>query len=621
MSAVSPVRSTPLVRWLGTFERVFVGVTECCAGALVAVVAVMLLTSVFSRYVLHRPLMWADAIASLLFIWMAMLGAAVAMQRNEHMRMTALISGAKPARHQFWEALALAASGFYLVLTLPSSFNFAAGEAALTDPALDISNVWKAAAIPVGFTLMIVAIVARLARIGNGRAVMSAIATVCAVAVALYAIEPLLQHLGNYNLLVFFVGIVALAVFAGVPIAFAFCLATLGYLGLTTPVPLLVMSSRMEQGMAHLVLLAVPMFVILGLLMEMTGMARALVAFLANLIGHVPGGLSYVLIGAMYLVSGISGSKVADMAALAPVLYPEMRKRGVSPGEFAALLCATGAQTETVPPSLVLIVLGSVAGVSIGALFIGGLLPALIVGIVLCAVVWHRSRGESGQAVPTRKLLMQSFVVALPALALPFLIRSAVVEGVATATEVSTVGIAYTALVGLFVYRQFDLRRLWQILISTASLAGAILLIIGAATAMAWCLTQSGFSQSLADLFQSLPGGKFSFIAASIVLFIVLGSLLEGVPAIVLFAPLLFPIASNVGVHEVHYAMIAILAMGIGLFAPPFGVGYYTACAISQIDPTEGIKPIRGYIAALIVGLVIVAAVPWISTGFLPPKI
>jgi tripartite ATP-independent transporter DctM subunit len=623
MTATVAARPSPLVRGLGVTERAFIAATEWCAGILVATVAVMLLTGVFSRYVLDKPLVWADAIASLLFMWMAMLGAVVAMQRNEHMRMTVFVAGAKSARHDFWEALALAAAGLYLALTLPSSLSYAAGEAALTDPALDISNVWKAAAVPTGFALMIIAIVGRLGRIGNWSAVALAVTTVGAIAVGLYAMQPVLEDLGNYNLLIFFVGIVALAVFAGVPIAFAFCLATVGYLGLTSPVPLVVISSRMEQGMTHLVLLAVPMFVILGLLMEMTGMARALVAFLANLIGHVPGGLSYVLIGAMYLVSGISGSKAADMAALAPVLYPEMRKRGVDSGEFAALLCATGAQTETVPPSLVLIVLGSVAGISIGALFVGGLLPALIVGMVLCVVVWHRNRGNSGRVVvkPTRKHLVNSFVVALPALALPFLIRAAVVEGVATATEVSTIGIAYTALVGLLVYRQFDLRRLWQILISTASLSGAILLIIGAATAMAWCLTQSGFSQSLADLFQSLPGGKLTFIAASIPLFIVLGSLLEGVPAIVLFAPLLFPIASDIGVHEVHYAMIAILAMGIGLFAPPFGVGYYTACAISQIDPAAGIRPIRGYIAALVVGLLIVAAIPWISIGFLPPKI
>jgi TRAP-type C4-dicarboxylate transport system permease large subunit len=200
---------------------------------------------------------------------------------------------------------------------------------------------------------------------------------------------------------------------------------------------------------------------------------------------------------------------------------------------------------------------------------------------------------------------------------LPFLIRAAVIEGVATATEVSTIGIVYAILAGLLIYRRFPWRRLGPMLVETAALSGAILLIIGAATGMAWALTQSGFSALLASAMQGLPGGAAAFLAVSIVAFIVLGSVLEGIPAIVLFGPLLFPIARQIGVHEVHYAMVVILAMGIGLFAPPFGVGYYAACAISRIHPDEGMRPILGYIIALMVGLILVAAVPWISIGFL----
>jgi len=154
-------------------------------------------------------------------------------------------------------------------------------------------------------------------------------------------------------------------------------------------------------------------------------------------------------------------------------------------------------------------------------------------------------------------------------------------------------------------------------LVSTASLSGSILFIIGAATGMAWALTQSGFSTALAEAMQALPGGAATFMAVSVVAFIILGSVLEGIPAIVLLGPLLFPIARQVGIHEVHYAMVVTLAMGIGLFAPPFGVGYYAACAISRIHPNEGMKPIVGYMVALFVGVVVVAAIPWISTGFL----
>jgi tripartite ATP-independent transporter DctM subunit len=348
-------------------------------------------------------------------------------------------------------------------------------------------------------------------------------------------------------------------------------------------------------------------------------MARAMVAFLASLLGHVRGGLHYVLIGAMYLVSGISGSKAADMAAVAPVLFPEMKARGAKPGDLVALLSATGAQTETIPPSLVLITIGSVTGVSISALFTGGLLPGVVLAITLGALVWWRYRDEDLSHVTraTGREIGRAFIISLPAIALPFVIRAAVVEGVATATEVSTIGIVYAVLAGLLIYRQFPVRRLMPMLIDTACLSGAILLIIGTATGMAWGLTQSGFSRALAAAMTGLPGGGATFIAVSIVAFIILGSVLEGIPAIVLFGPLLFPIARLVGVHEVHYAMVVILAMGIGLFAPPFGVGYYAACAIGRVDPSEGIRPILGYLLALLAGLIIVAIFPWISIGFL----
>jgi len=344
-----------------------------------------------------------------------------------------------------------------------------------------------------------------------------------------------------------------------------------------------------------------------------------MVAFLASLLGHVRGGLHYVLVGAMYLVSGISGSKAADMAAVAPVLFPEMKARGAKPGDLVALLAATGAQTETIPPSLVLITIGSVTGVSISALFTGGLLPGVVLAITLSALVWWRYRGEDLSHVRRARAgeVGRAFIVALPALALPFVIRAAVVEGVATATEVSTIGIVYGVVIGLLVYRRFDWQRLGPMLVETACLSGAILMIIGTATGMAWGLTQSGFSRALAAAMTGLPGGPAAFIAVSIVAFTILGSVLEGIPAIVLFGPLLFPIARAVGVHEVHYAMIIILAMGIGLFAPPFGVGYYAACAIGRVDPAEGIRPIWGYLLALLVGLIVVAMFPWISIGFL----
>jgi tripartite ATP-independent transporter DctM subunit len=246
-------------------------------------------------------------------------------------------------------------------------------------------------------------------------------------------------------------GIVA-TVFIGVPIAFAFGVMTVAYIAVATRAPMTIVISRMDEGMSHLILLSIPLFIFLGLLIEMTGMARAMVNFLASLLGHVRGGLSYVLLGAMILVSGISGAKAADMAAVGPVLFPEMKKRGAKGGELVSLLAASGAMAETIPPSLVLITIGSVTGVSIAALFTGGLLPGTGAGARarggrLCALARRRPVDGAPRHPPRdRRGAVDLGAGADP----PFIIRTAVVEGVATATEVSTIGVAYTVIVGLW---------------------------------------------------------------------------------------------------------------------------------------------------------------------------
>jgi tripartite ATP-independent transporter DctM subunit len=619
--ASSPVEmsATGLSKVAQIIENV-IRVAVSVASALLVVTEIIVLSiGVSARYLFRQPVIWSDELAGILFLWLAMFGAVLAFERSEHMRMTAIVGFLQPRVRAFFDVLAIVVPLAFLVLVLNPAYQFASDEAFVTTPALEISSGWRAAALPVGIGLMLVVALLRVVTAGNWRMAAAGVALVAVIGIGLYLLSPTLIPLGNLNLLIFFVILVAALVFAAVPIAFAFGLATFGYITLTTSTPDTIVIGRMDEGMSHLILLSVPLFVFLGLLIEMTGMARAMVGFLASLLGHVRGGLQYVLVGAMYLVSGISGAKAADMAAVAPVLFPEMRQRGAKPGDLVALLSATGAQTETIPPSLVLITIGSVTGVSIAALFTGGMLPAVVLAIMLCAVVWRRYRNEDLSHVrrATWPEIGRTFLIALPAIALPFVIRAAVVGGVATATEVSTIGIVYAMLAGLFIYRKFEWRRLYPMLVETAALSGAILLIIGAATAMAWALTQSGFSESLAKFMTGVPGGAPTFLAVTIVAFIILGSVLEGIPAIVLFGPLLFPIAKQVGVHEVHYAMVVILSMGIGLFAPPFGVGYYAACAISRIHPDEGIRPMLGYIIALLIGTIIIAAVPWISIGLL----
>ena len=619
MQAEPAAAQAPRARAFLAFDRVLTALTEWPAAALVLAETGILLAGVVARYVFNRPLTWSDELASILFLWLAMLGAAIALRRGEHMRLTTIVNGLPPRSRAFVETFTGCIVVLFVGALLQPAYEHFDDQWVVTTPALEWHDGVRVAAIGVGALLMLGIALLRLLERSAPKDLLIGVLLLAALAAAGWWARPVLMGLGNLNLPIFFIGLVGLCVALGTPIGFAFGIGTLAYLAFTTRTPLTIVVSRMDEGMSHLILLSVPLFVFLGALIAMTGLARAMVDFLAALIGHVRGGLQYVLLAAMYLVSGISGSKAADMAAVAPALFPEMRKRGAQGGDLVALLSASGAMSETIPPSLVLITIGAVTGVSIGALFTGGLLPALVGMAMLCAVVWWQTRHEdmSGVVKASGAQIRRALWVALPALALPFVIRTVVVEGVATATEVSTVGVAYTVLAGLFIYRQFDWRRLLPLLVETASLSGAILLIVGCATAMAWALTQSGFSNSLVSLMSAVPGGRFGFLLVSLLAFTILGSVLEGIPAIVLFGPLLFPVARALGVHEVHYAMVTIFAMGLGLFAPPFGIGFYAACAIGKVPPDQAIGRVWPHLGALFLALLLIAAVPWISVGFL----
>src|SRR6267378_2106810 len=266
-------------------DRTLAWTTEVPAAILVVVEIAVLFSGVVARYAFNQPLVWSDELASVLFLWLAMFGAVIALRRHEHMRLTALVKLARPRRRAFLETLsAIVVAIFVLQIILPA-YEYVESEWLITTPALAISDGLRVAAIGVGAALMLVIALARLAEFATRRDV-------------------------------------------------AFGVSTMAYLALATHAPLTIVVNRIDQGMSSLILLSVPLFVFLGVLIEMTGLARALVDAIAALLGHIRGGLAYVLLGAMYLVSGISGSKAADMAAVAPVLFPEMRRRGAVPGEL-----------------------------------------------------------------------------------------------------------------------------------------------------------------------------------------------------------------------------------------------------------------------------------------------
>ena len=592
---------------------------EILAAGLLVVMICMVLANVFFRYVLAKPLIWGDEVASISFIWMAMLGAALAVDRHEHMRLTVVLPLLPEKLARIVEVAGQVMVCILLLRLLPVAVEYAYEESYVTSPALGLPMSWRASAIPVGIGLMaFLSLIAVIRTKAWGTIAGTLIVTGIAVALMWY-LRPTMLSIGNWNLPIWLGLLVAVLLVIGVPIAFCFALGTLAYLTFASHSPIFVMMGRIDEGMSSLILLSVPVFVLLGCILDATGMGKAIVNFLASLLGHVKAGMSYVLLGSMFLVSGISGSKVSDMATVAPALFPEMRRRGHSPSEMTALLATGAAMADTVPPSIVLIVLGSVAGVSIAGLFTSGFAIAMVLLVMLAILARWKARKEdmSGVERATLPHIGKVALIAVPALVLPFMIRSLVAGGVATATEVSTIAVVYAFVIGVVLYGGIPARKLGTMLVETAAMSGAILLILGAASAMAWALTQSGFARDLMNIVNALPGGWITFMLASIIIFLVLGCFLEGLPAIVLLAPIMFPISRSLGIHDIHYAMVIVTAMNIGLMAPPIGIGFYIACKIANVPADQVMRKIWAYLAALLVGLLAIAAVPWFSTALL----
>lgn len=524
-----------------------------------------------------------------------------------------------PRLREFVETLALLAVAAFLAAMVYPAIDYAVEESYVTSAALNIPVSWRVSAIAVGIALMLLLTIRYTFKTGRLADIAASALIIGGLGLAFWLLGPTLKTLGYYNILIFLVCVVAACLVAGVPIAFCFGLGTLAFLAFSTNVPMIVMIGRMDEGMSSLILLSVPIFVLLGCILDATGMGKAIVDFLASLLGHVRAGMSYVLLGSLYLVSGISGSKVSDMATVAPALFPEMKRRGYKPKDLIALLSTGAAMADTVPPSIVLIVLGSVAGVSIAGLFNAGFVIAGVLLVALAGLARWKAAAEDMKGVRRAPLAVIGKValVAAPALVLPFIIRAAVGGGVATATEVSTIAVLYALVIGIVLYGGISLRKFYQMLVETAALSGAILVILGTALAMAWALTQTGFARDLAVFMANLPGGWLTFMAVTIVVFMILGCVLEGLPAIVLMAPLMFPIAKNLGINDVHYSMVVVTAMNIGLMAPPIGIGFYIACKIGNVSPDEAMGAIWPYLIALIVGLIVIALVPGLSTWVL----
>jgi tripartite ATP-independent transporter DctM subunit len=404
-----------------------------------------------------------------------------------------------------------------------------------------------------------------------------------------------------------------LSLAGGMAIGFALALAALIFIWAEGALPGVILAQQMARGIDNFVLLAIPFFILVGYLMEANGMSVRLIALLERMVGRMRGGLNVVMVLSMVIFSGISGSKMADVAAVGSVLVPAARRSRQNPGNAVALLAASAVMAEAIPPCINLIILGFVANLSIGGLFMAGLVPAALMALALIAVaVLFGTRTQVSDEATAPLSTSRLWSGAAATVGLIVLIFGGFKTGFATATEISAFAALYALIVGSAIFRELGVGAAWRSFTQAAIRSGLIMFIVAAAQSLAFVLTLQQIPHALGDALVHLSqsSGTWLFMLLSIAILIVMGSVLEGAAALIIFGPLLVPVAAQLGIAPLHFGVVLVVAMGIGLFAPPLGLGLYGACLVGNVPIEQTVRPIFGYLGLLLICLLVIAFVP-----------
>lgn len=586
---------------------------EALAALVLVADVIVVFMSVVWRYFLHNPVDWAEEVARALLMMLVFLGATIGLSKGQHMGIDSLRGMLPPRGRDFaiqccnWIVLIVAVvlgySGIELMVSSQGQITpFGIPQAVLTAPVLAGGILFTLFALR---NLMMAP--GPMARLSGG-----VVGVVCVlVAVLQSAFPQFMPSAGSWMLLAF---LFCLA--SGVPIAFALAFSSAVYFTLNPTLPVVVYSQQIAAGADHFVMLAIPFFVLAGLVMEVNGMSSRLIELLVRAVGRMRGGVNLIMIAAVAFFSGISGSKLADVAAVGGILMPAVRRCKQDENEAAGLLASTAVMAETIPPCINLIIFGFVANVSIGGLFLAGLVPAAFLAMALGVLaVIYGTRADPAMAFPNQRKLLTLIGGATVGLVMILMIGKGVTSGVATSTEVSAFAVVYAFVVGGLAFRELTWRKVYRLLVDSAALAGTILFIVAAASSVAYALTIEQIPQNLAAAMVNAAHeyGVWVFMLISILLLIVFGAVLEGAPALIIFGPLLTPVAVQLGLNPIHFGIVLVIAMGFGLFSPPLGLGLYATCAVTGTRMADVARPMAKYLAVLFVALLVIAFVPSIT--------
>jgi tripartite ATP-independent transporter DctM subunit len=607
-----------LVRTARIFMRILDVATEIVLYTAIAFELIVLFAQVVMRNFFGFSFLWSDEVAQLALTIITFLGGAYAYRQN-FLGSLHIISDKVPDR---WQAahsafVTVTVAAISLVFSILGVQTFYGPSSLGQTPILGISYNWYIVPFIVGMILICIHASARLARLPWRAAAFG-----CGLFAVLAVLEFGIARFIPFGSVVWSssVSICSLVVLLclGVPIAFVLMIAGSLYLLDSGAAPYSAAVTNMTGGVSQSILLAIPFFILAGYILTHSTLGTTLVRFIEMIMRPVPGGLLHAIVVTVYMFSGLSGSKVADVAAVGSSVAKPADEAGYSRQSVAAVLAASAVMGEAVPPSLAMILLSSVAGVSIVGLFIGGIIPAALIGLLLMAYIFIKAKRGKNQSIPHAgthagmKEIIRSGIRALPVMAVPVFLIAGVGSGFASPTEISSIAVIGTLILAL-AYGTLNGATLRAIGESTAATAGLVLLMTSGASNFSWSLTVAGLPTAIGNLLGSIGDSKLVFVLATIVLLPVLGTVLEGMPAILIFGPIFVPIATHLGINSIQYGIIFVLALGLGSFAPPMGIGLYATCAVCEIRPDSVTRQLLGYWSIIALGLVILALIPTLT--------
>ena len=597
------------------------GVLVPLATSAVETVAVMLLVAgaavallqVFFRYALNNALAWPEELAQWMFVWAVFMGAGITAGRRGHICIETFsprLGSTARARHRDLVDGVVAFAG---VILLAVGVSFVA-KTSYVSPGMGWSFKFLYAAVPVAGGLMLAALAATRLRSGSGPvAALLPLAIGAAAYAALGAAAPLLsQGAAVPVLMVVALGLIALEV----PIACAFIVGTFCAFVPQGDLMLVTIPQNMGSSINSFTLLAIPFFILAAALMNHSGITTRLVALAMALFGHLRGGLGHVNVATNTMMGGISGSSMADAAAIGKILIPEMSRRGYSPAFACALTSSSATLANLIPPSLGLIIYGALASASVGALFVATIVPGLLTAAALAAVV-HLTAGrrstDLARASPEQR--RTALFSAVPALLLPVAIVGGVRFGIFTATESGAVAAAYAIACGAFLYRALTVRGGVTAAREALSDTVAVTFIIAAAAPFAWTLTAEQAPQKVAAALGVLVATPWLLLAFINVFLLFVGLFMEMIAAMVILVPILVPIVKAAGIDPVHFGIVLVLNLVIGALTPPLGMLVFTTARVSDVAVTAVFRAMGPFLAALIAVLLLVSYIPALTVG------